>query len=196
MVVARTTSGTWSNTSRAYLVDASPAAETRYNVGFDLTAGTFTTGTGSSGTSLNAAITNAQNNARVLTIFQARTLGGATAFAVQYRGYTATKTGSGATTVTARQVRLVVGASATPWQPLAATQTRIVVTWVSGASATATLTVGAAAAVSLSGLNTSANTIDYGWLGVSAVTGTSGTATVAATSMSFDNYNSVRSGTP
>ena len=195
MVLARS-AGTWSNTSRAYLVDASPAAETRYNVGFDLTAGTFTTGTGSSSSTINAAITNAQTNARVLTIFQARTLAGVTAYGVQYRGYVATKTGSGGSTVTARQVRLVVGGSATPWQALGATQTRIVVTWVSGASATATLTVGAAAAVSLGGLNTSANTIDYGWLGVSSVSGTSGTAAVAATSMSFDNYNSVRSGTP
>jgi hypothetical protein len=91
----------------------------------------------------------------------------------------------------------VVGGTATAWQLLPATQTRIVVTWVSGAAATASITIGAAATVSLTGLNTSASTIDVAWLGVSAVTG-GGTVTIApvGTSMSFDSFSSVRTGTP
>jgi hypothetical protein len=196
MVIART-SGTWTNNSSAYVVDASPAAETRYNVGFDLTAGSFTTGAGTSATSIATATTNAQNNARIFTVFQARTIAGAAAFTVQYRAYTATKTNAPSQTVTQRQVRLVVGGTATAWQLLPATQTRIVVTWVSGAAATASITIGAAPVVSLNGLNTSASTIDITWLGVSAITG-GGTVNIApvGTSMSFDNVSSVRAGTP
>jgi hypothetical protein len=169
LVITRTgTSGsTFSNTSsRAYVVDTSPSAETRYNASFTLTP-TLSTGT-------------TQTNARIFTIFAARTGAGANALTVDYRGYGTT-----------RQVRMTVlsgGATvATAWQTLTSATTTLHVTWVSGASATASFT--AATTANLTGLNTLASTIETAWLGVSAV---SGNGSVGTGTLVIDNFDSRR----
>jgi hypothetical protein len=158
LVITKTgiASSTFSNTgSRAYVVDLSPAAETKYNAAFTL-APTLVTGT-------------TQTNARVLTVLAARTGAGANAVTVDYRAW-------GTTT---RQVRMSVltagGTVSTAWRSLSSTTTPVALhlTWLSGGSTTATFTVTGLATptVSLTGLNTIASTIETTWFGVSAVTG-------------------------
>lgn len=168
-----TAGSTFSNTSsRAYVVDLSPTAETRYNAAVTLTP-TLVTGT-------------TQNNARVMTILAARTGAGANAITVDYRAWGTT-----------RQVRMTVlsngAATATAWRTLASTTTPVALhlTWLSGASTTATFTVTGLATptVSLTNLNTLASTIETTWLGVSAVTGT---GQVSPGTLSLDNFDSRR----
>lgn len=171
-VVTRTgAAGSFSNaTARAYLIDTTPSAETRYNGRFTFTPNTQTTGT-------------TVGNARVWTVFQARNAAGGSVLAVQYRSYGST-----------RQVRMTVGFAATPWTTLATGNGPVPLrfTWVSGASATATFSIGSQPVQSLSGLNTSANTVETVWLGVSASTGTGTVSATPNNTISFDNFDSRR----
>lgn len=173
LVVTR--SGSFSNNSRGYVVTTAPSAETKYKAAFQFTPGTLTTG-------------SSTNNARILTIFAARTGAGTNALTVQYRSFG-----------TSRQVRMQVatatGASSTAWTTLATGNGPVTLhlTWVSAASATATFTIGSTAVPSLTGLNTSGNTIETAWLGVSA---SSGSGTVSTGSLAFDNFDSRRTTAP
>jgi hypothetical protein len=93
------------------------------------------------------------------------------------------------------QVATATGTSSTAWTTLATGNGPVTLhlTWVSAASATATFTIGSTAVPSLTGLNTSGNTIETAWLGVSA---SSGSGTVSTGSLAFDNFDSRRTTAP
>jgi hypothetical protein len=175
LVVTRSGTGNFNVNSRGYVATTAPSAETSFKAAFDFTPGTLTTGSSAA-------------NARILTIFAARTGANANALTVQYRSY-----GSN------REVRMVVAAAngnrSTAWTPLTTGngQVTLHLTWQSAAAGNATFTIGTTALPTLTGLDTSANTIETAWLGVSA---SSGSGAVSTGSLAFDNFNSRRTTAP
>ncbi len=174
-VITRTV-GTFSTTnSRAYLLDNTPTAESKYSAQFTL-APTLTTGTSA-------------GNANAFTLLAARTAANQNAITVEYRGYG-----------TIRQVRMSVltstGTVRTPWQTLPSPTSPVTLKlgWSSGAAAAASFTVTGVGTQNLTGLGTSAYTIDTIWFGVSSIQSNGGT--VGAGSMWLDAFTSTRTATP
>ena len=161
------------NTDTAYVVDASPNSEVRYNGAFSFDPGGLFTG-------------SSQSDARLLTIFQLRSLAGAQVAAIQYRGFAGSPSNH-------YQVRYVVGTSSTAWRDLPAGASTLHFTWISGTAATVTFTAGGNAQQNLGNIDTSANVVDLAWLGVSAI---SGSGTVGSGTLVFDNFASDRVTTP
>jgi hypothetical protein len=197
-VVTRNALNPDTNSMLSFLVDASPSAETSYNVAFDFAANAVATNGFTAGTSAN--------NARVFSIFQARNANGKTAYSVEFLAY---KPATPANAPVTRGVRLRVrtgninanGNATTSLIPLVGSGLNTIhVAWTSSATAAPTITVGPTTLGFTRTLNTSAFVVDTALLGVSAING----GTIPGSNPAalfpfpsggtfwFDNFNSAR----
>jgi FtsP/CotA-like multicopper oxidase with cupredoxin domain len=173
------------NTSLSFLVDASPSAETSYNVAFDFASNAASANGFTAGSSTA--------DARVFTIFQARNASGKTAYSVEFRAYKPAGT-------VVREVRLRVrtgtgnGSRTTPFTRLPVTGTSTIhVSWTSAVNARPTFTVNAGTQT-MNAIDTTAWVVDTALLGVSAITGNVVPANQISSggTLWFDNFNSAR----
>jgi FtsP/CotA-like multicopper oxidase with cupredoxin domain len=192
-VVTRNTANADTANSLSFLVDASPSAETSYNVAFDFASSAAGANGFTAGTSANTA--------RVFTIFQARNALGRTAYSVEFRAYKPNGT-------VVREVQLRVrtgngnGSRVTGFVRLPTTGTvRIHVSWTSATNARPTFAINGATQT-MSAINTTAFVVDTALLGVSANADTviqptvtppvAGNLISSGGTLWFDNFNSAR----
>jgi hypothetical protein len=153
-----------------YVQDNSPTNETKYNARFYFNPNSLTTGTG--------------GNPPAITIFTALNTSNATVFQVQYRR----------STNTGYQIRLGVsrsgGTTFTNWYTITNAAHYIEVAWQSGSSASIGLYIDGTLRQTLTGLNTSAFTVDTARLGPQ---GTLPAGTPLGT-LYFDAFYSTRNG--
>jgi FtsP/CotA-like multicopper oxidase with cupredoxin domain len=182
-VVARSAAAD-TNGALSFLVDASPSAETSYNVAFDFTAPNFKAGTSS-------------GNARLFTIFQARNAAGLTAYSVEFHAWKPT-TPSNAAIVQEVRLRVRTGtknaSTPSPYFRLTGTApVTIHVAWTSSTTARPSIRVGTSS-FTMSAQDTSARVVDTALFGVSGISGTIGStgAIPAIGALWFDNFKSAR----